>query len=465
MNDLALINVNMDIDGNPTDGRGSWKQFLCRACGWIYDEKLGDPDGGLPAGTRFDDIPDDWVCPLCGVTKRDFEPYQARTVTQLPASQRPVTTGGLVIIGAGLAGWAMVEAVRNLDADYPITLITADNGDRYLKPLLSVAISQGKTIENGLIQQTGEQASQTLNIHLVANTFVTHIDSQTQQIHTTRGDFDYDNLVLAIGAKPALPPCLPPQLVWRINHVQMFSQLQQKLAEKSQQRIAVIGAGMIGTEFAEDLANSGHQVILLDKNHTPLAEILPEQAGKRIQSALQQAGVEFIGGQNIEFIQKINQSYQIHSKDCLTEKITTFNVDLIVASTGLIIDERLPKRAKIDFQLHQGITVNPATLQTSQAHIYAIGDCIAIAGEPCRFVAPLRQQADTIAYQILSLDKAFVYHHQPPVIKLKTKAISVTVTGFCKSPIPWQINQETPTTLSLEKIDNGQVIATASLKI
>ena len=70
-----LSPINMDKDGKPTDGRGDWKQFLCRACGWIYDEKIGDPDGGLPAGTRFEDIPDDWQCPLCGVTKRDFEPF------------------------------------------------------------------------------------------------------------------------------------------------------------------------------------------------------------------------------------------------------------------------------------------------------------------------------------------------------------------------------------------------------
>ena len=38
--------VNMDAEGNPTDGRGAWRQYLCRACGWIYDERLGDPDGG-----------------------------------------------------------------------------------------------------------------------------------------------------------------------------------------------------------------------------------------------------------------------------------------------------------------------------------------------------------------------------------------------------------------------------------
>ncbi len=53
-----------------------YKKYVCVVCGYIYDEAEGDPDGGLPPGTRFEDIPDDWVCPECGVTKDDFEPLE-----------------------------------------------------------------------------------------------------------------------------------------------------------------------------------------------------------------------------------------------------------------------------------------------------------------------------------------------------------------------------------------------------
>ena len=56
----------------------AWRQFICRACGLIYDEEMGDPDSGLAPGTRFEDIPEDWECPLCGVTKLDFEPFVRR---------------------------------------------------------------------------------------------------------------------------------------------------------------------------------------------------------------------------------------------------------------------------------------------------------------------------------------------------------------------------------------------------
>ena len=47
-------------------------KYQCTACGYIYDEELGDPDSGIEPGTAFEDIPDTWVCPLCGVSKDSF---------------------------------------------------------------------------------------------------------------------------------------------------------------------------------------------------------------------------------------------------------------------------------------------------------------------------------------------------------------------------------------------------------
>ena len=49
------------------------KKWQCIVCGWIYDEALGDPDNGIAPGTKFEDLPADFVCPLCGVGKDEFE--------------------------------------------------------------------------------------------------------------------------------------------------------------------------------------------------------------------------------------------------------------------------------------------------------------------------------------------------------------------------------------------------------
>ncbi len=48
-------------------------KYECTFCGYIYDPAKGDPDGGVSSGTAFEDIPDDWVCPVCGVGKEDFK--------------------------------------------------------------------------------------------------------------------------------------------------------------------------------------------------------------------------------------------------------------------------------------------------------------------------------------------------------------------------------------------------------
>ena len=47
--------------------------WICVLCGWMYDEAVGDPDSGLAAGTRWGDVPEDWLCPDCGVGKTEFE--------------------------------------------------------------------------------------------------------------------------------------------------------------------------------------------------------------------------------------------------------------------------------------------------------------------------------------------------------------------------------------------------------
>ena len=50
--------------------------WICESCGFIYDPAIGDPDGGIPPGTAFEDIPETWFCPVCGARKRDFVPYE-----------------------------------------------------------------------------------------------------------------------------------------------------------------------------------------------------------------------------------------------------------------------------------------------------------------------------------------------------------------------------------------------------
>ncbi|MFO1494350.1 MAG: rubredoxin [Lysobacterales bacterium] len=61
------------MSAEASDGRGPWRTYVCVVCGWLYDEAAGAPADGLKPGTRWEDVPDWWTCPDCGVGKADFD--------------------------------------------------------------------------------------------------------------------------------------------------------------------------------------------------------------------------------------------------------------------------------------------------------------------------------------------------------------------------------------------------------
>lgn len=393
----------------------------------------------------------------------------------------------IVIIGAGLAGWHVIDAIRAKDKDTPITLITTDSGDRYHKPMLTMAISQNKRASD-LVRATGSDAAEAARVTLLANTQVTDIDTTTQQlqlISATRPDpantnyatISYGKLVLAVGAHPIFPKSLPQNLVWHVNHIERFGQLQEKLATGSQ-HVAIVGAGMVGTEIAEDLLKAGHQVTLIDLNDAPLSQMLPPKATARIASAVKSQGINFLGGYQVSDVcrisdsdneskSKLQVSYEplVSSSDSSTDLTpATLIVDHVIASTGLTVDDTLPTAAGIDFNRRTGIVVDAPTLRTTTDNIYAIGDCMSINGVACRYVAPLRAQAATIADDILGHEHGG-YDHKPPMIRLKNKAISVMATGVPQANGNWQVTSESDDELIMELLDNDNAVsATVTIK-
>ena len=399
----------------------------------------------------------------------------------MSAENSEVSNNGIVIIGAGLAGWHVIDAIRAKDKDIPITLITADSGDRYHKPMLTMAISQKKSAAD-LVRATGIDAAEAANIKLLANTQVTDVDASTQQlqlisalrsdpVYTNYATIGYDKLVLAMGAHPIFPKSLPEELVWHVNHIERFGQLQEKLATGSQ-HVAIVGAGMVGTEIAEDLLKAGHQVTLIDLNDAPLSQMLPPKATSRIAQAVKSQGINFLGGYQVSAITRISDGKLQVSYEALAsatdsstaEPIEPLMVDHVIASTGLTVDDKLPTAAGVDFDRRTGIVVDAPTLRTSTANIYAIGDCMSIDGVPCRYVAPLRAQAATIADDVLGLDHNG-YDHKPPMIRLKNKAISVMVTGVPKATGNWQVKIESDEELVMDLLnDSDEVSATVTIK-
>ena len=404
-----------------------YRQFICHACGWIYDEAEGDADSGLAPGTRFEDIPEDWACPLCGVTKSDFSPYEAPSLEALraraeSAAGQGVTGGrgtpGVVIVGAGRAGWQMAEALRALDAQLPITLVSACAGDVYDKPLLSVAMARGLPAE-ALVKERGADAARRLGVRLLADTHAIHINRAQRQLRTTRGTLRYGELILAHGAQAALPAGLPAALCWRINHLGAYQKLRAALGDAPKD-VLIIGAGLIGSELANDLALGGHRITLLDVQAAPLARWPEEQAGGPLLAAWQGLPIRFLGCATVNAVVRDAQGRYRVDTACGQQ----IEADQVIVCSGLQTPPRLARSAGLTWQ--GGIAVDAATLRTSDPHIHALGDCISVNGQVSRFIEPIARQARTIAAAIAG-GEAVPYEHRAAPVRVKTSSQPLTL--------------------------------------
>lgn len=402
-----------------------FRQYICRACGLIYDEEVGDPDSGLAPGTRFKEIPEDWECPLCGVTKADFEPYVALAIDTSAKSPVEIDTArrhasGIVIVGAGTAGWAMARAIREVDGDSPITIVTGCNGDVYDKPMLSVAMAKAIGLPD-LVKETGREVAIRLGVKLMSETFAVSVTPEISSLRTTRGAVKYQHLILAHGAVPRMDDCLPKSLCWAVNDLRSYTKFRESLNAKNQpQQVVLIGAGLVGCEIANDIALSGHSVVLLDVATRPLANFLSESESAELVAAWSKLPISFLGGTKVKSLVREEAGITVE-----TDAGFTVKADLVLSATGLQTPSRLADSAGLAW--HNGIAVDSLSLATNVQNIHALGDCISINGQPIRFIEPIARQARVIASRLRGDGAHFAYEHVKPVIRVKTSSKAFTV--------------------------------------
>ncbi|MFV8834088.1 FAD-dependent oxidoreductase [Aquisalimonas sp.] len=380
-----------------------YRRYLCRVCGFIYDEAEGDPDGGLPPGTRYEDIPDDWECPDCGVTKADFELIDdtgAEATDTAPARQPAHHDFGhpdqIVIIGGGMAAWAVVEALRAAGSSRPIAMVSRCNADVYPKPQLSAAAAKGQR-PDALVIQSGDDAAAKWNVALMARTRVLEIDRARQRVITPRGGVPYAHLILAPGASQPQPQLAGSASgdVLQVNDLKSYQRLRERIdGDGATSRVLILGAGLIGCEFADDLSAAGHNVTLVDQADRLLHRLLPERLSGELDAALRQRGIRFIPRTSLERIDRDNGTGRLTARLGNGETATA---DVALSALGLKPNVELALQSGLE--VGSGIRVD-GQLQTSDPAIYALGDCSEHDGRLLPYVRPLREQARVVAANI-----------------------------------------------------------------
>ena len=323
----------------------------------------------------------------------------------------------IVIIGTGLAGYNVAKEIRKLDKSADLMLVTADGGESYSKPMLSNALGKGKT-PGQLILSTAEQMADSLSAKIISRTRISSIDTQSQSIYAGTSSYPYSKLVLALGATPvnAQFEGNASDAIVRVNNLDDYVTFRQAL--ESAQHIGIIGAGLIGCEFANDLISVGKKVTIVGNANTPLNKLLPSSVAEFIQDKFSSAGIQFKLGNKVAAVEKAANRFDIHLSDG-----SVLNVDLVVSAIGLQPKTELAGQAGL--AVNKGIVANHL-LQTSSPNVFALGDCVEVNGLVLPFVLPLMHSARSLAKTLTGTATPLHYPAMPVVIKTPFHPIVVS---------------------------------------
>ena len=344
--------------------------------------------------------------------------------------QNQPSSSGIVIIGSGLSGYTVIRELRKLDKTIPITLVTKEPGYFYSKPMLSSALGSNKSAAQ-LISTNAEGMATQLELTILSQADVTAIDTAAQTIATSKGTVSYGKLVLGLGADQIRLPLQgnAANEVITVNDLEEYAQFRQSIEGKK--RITILGAGLIGCEFANDLVLGSYEVDVIDLAPQALGRLLPEAAAQALQAKLSDAGVRWHFATTVQSIDR--------NGDFLTITLANGSVitsDVFLSAVGLKPRLELAKAAGI--ATGSGITVN-RQLETSASNVFAIGDCAEVDGLVLPYVMPIMQAARALAPNLLGQVTTLTYPAMP--VMVKTPALPTIVSPPAKDALgEWKIN-------------------------
>ena len=341
-----------------------------------------------------------------------------------------IKNAGVVIIGSGLAGYTLAREFRKLDKEMPLTILSRDHAGFYSKPMLSNALASNKTAAT-LVMKPAEKMAAELNAVVRSEVQVERIDIEAKSILLKGGEvIPYRDVVLALGADTLQIGLAGDgaNAVLSVNDLDDYARFAQQL--DGVKTVVILGAGLIGCEFANDLLHRGIHSTVIDLADRPLSRLLPEEASAFMRQKLEAAGVQFRFNVAVHRVNKTATGFDVELSDS-----SHIQADMVLSAIGLRPRTELAAAAGI--AVNRGVIVN-RHLVTSNAHVHALGDCAEVAGHVLPYVMPLMQQARALAATLAGTPTHVVYPAMP--VMVKTPACPTVVC----SPAPhavgaWQV--------------------------
>ncbi len=314
----------------------------------------------------------------------------------------------IVIIGSGLAGYNVARELRKLDKQAPLLVISADSGHYYSKPMLSNAFTTKKTPET-LPMNKAEQMPGQLSATVRPHTRVTAIDPAAHQIRIGDETVTYSKLVLALGAEQIRLPLTgsAADRVLSVNSLDDYARFRATVDGKHS--IAVIGAGLIGCEFANDLSGAGYKVSVIDIASQPLPRLLPPEGGALLKRKLESIGVTWHLGTSVAAIDTRGDGVRVTLANG-----DAFDADVVLSAVGLKPLTALARAAGL--KINRGIVVN-RHLEASAPDVCALGDCAEVEGLVLPFVMPIMHASRALGATLAGKPTAVTYPAMPVLVK------------------------------------------------
>ncbi len=326
-------------------------------------------------------------------------------------------TDPVVIIGTGLAGYNLAREFRKLDSETPLLLITADDGRSYSKPMLSTGFGKNKDADGLSMAEPGAMAEQ-LNAQVWTHTRVTGIDPGHRRLWIGEEAVAYRDLVLAWGAEVLSVPIEggAADQLFTVNDLQGYGRFRE--AVEGKRKVLILGAGLIGCEFANDLSLGGYEVDLVAPCEQLMPALLPVEAAAAVQRGLEALGVRFHLGPVVSRLQHAASGLEAHLSDG-----RTIACDAVISAVGL--RPRTELAAAAGLAVNRGVVVD-RLLRTSHEHIYALGDCAEVDGLNLLYVMPLMACARALAKTLAGTPSDVAYGAMP--VTVKTPACPLVVS-------------------------------------
>jgi NAD(P)H-nitrite reductase large subunit len=271
-----------------------------------------------------------------------------------------------LIIGNSAAGIGAAEAIRKIDTESQLTILSEEAYHAYSRPLIAEYLSNSIDIDRMWYRQ--QDFYQKNNIKLLLNTRVERIDPDSKKVFTASGaELSFDKLLIATGGTPIIPPIEGKETNGVYTFVRWDEVKRLKENQPEIKKAVVIGGGLIGLKATEHMSKSGVDVTIVELAETLLGAVLDKNASNILKHHFENFGVTVFTENTVS---------KIHSNDGRASTVTLQDgtevaCDAVIIAIGVKPDMEILNNTSIT--RNKGIIVNEK-LQTNYPDIYAAGD-------------------------------------------------------------------------------------------